>query len=114
MNFQEVQNCFFEFEDKRHKIIQKTQFYFLERGFQPYVWFDEKHRLRIKYKYKRGLENFVLDETNKERNELCTIVENFSNENNLKIRFILDFCETNMSLPKDVMKKWSTEFILEV
>lgn len=114
MEFKEVQNCFFEYEDKRHKILQKTQMYFLKRGFQPYVWFDEEHRLRIKHKYRRGLENFVLDCTNKERHEYMTIAEEFAKKNDLKIRFIFDFCETDKSLPDDVQSQWSTEFILEV
>ena len=114
MSFQEVQNCFFEFEDKRHKLLQKTQQYFLERGFQPYVWFDESHRLRIKHKYRRGLENFVFDKTNKERCEFYKIAKNFSKENNINLRFIFDFCETDKTLPKDVQSQWSTEFIFEV
>ena len=50
MELQEVQNCFFEYEDKRHEFLQETQSYYLQRGFQPYVWFDEEHRLRIKNK----------------------------------------------------------------
>lgn len=114
MTFKEVQDCFFEYEDKRHKILQKTQNYFLKRGFQPYVWFDELHRLRIKNKYRRGLENFVFDKSNKERCEFWKIAKQFCKENNLKIRFIHDFCETDMILPKDVQSQWSTEFILEV
>ena len=114
MKFQEVQNCFFEYEDKRHKILQKTQLYFLERGFQPYVWFDEEHRVRIKHKYRRGLKNFVFDNTNKERCELWKIAKQFAKENKLKIHYIFDYCETDRTLPKDVQSQWSTEFILEV
>lgn len=114
MTFNEVKNCYFEYEDKRHKILQKTQQYFLKKGFQPYVWFDEEHRLRIKNKYRRGLKEFSLDETNTERHEFLTITEKFSKENNIEIRFIHDFCETDRMLPKDVQSQWSTEFILEV
>ena len=114
MNFEEVKNTYFEYEDKRHKILQKTQQYFLERGFQPYVWFDEQHRLRIKHKYKRNLKNFTIDENNKERCEFWSIAKEFSKQNNLIIRFIYDFCETDRMLPKDVQSQWSTELILEV
>ena len=114
MGFDEVKNCYFEYEDKRHKILQKTQMYFLKRGFQPYVWFDEEHRLRIKNKYRRGLENFVFDKTNKERCEFWSIAKNFAKENDIEIRFIHDFCETDRTLPKDVQSQWSTELILEV
>ena len=114
MDFNEVKSSFFEYEDKRHIILQQTQKYFLERGFQPYVWFDDQHRLRIKNKYRRGLENFVFDNTNKERCELWSITKSFAKENNLEIIFICDFCETNRALPKDVQSQWSTEFILEV
>lgn len=111
MTFQEVQNCFFEYEDKRHKILQRTQEYFLKNKFQPYVWFDEEHRLRVKHKYVRGIS---LEENDKERSRFCKIAENFSSENGLTIRFIFDFCETDMTLPEDVRSQWSTEFILEV
>lgn len=111
MELQEVQNCFFEYEDKRHEFLQETQAYYLTRGFQPYVWFDEEYRLRIKNKYRRGLENFVLKE---ERNNFLKITEKFSEESNIKVNFICDFCETNMTLPKDVQSQWSTEIIFEV
>lgn len=114
MDFKEVQNSFFDYEDKRHQLLKTTQFYFLKRGFQPYVWFDESHRLRIKNKYRRGLENFVFTEKNKERCEFWSIAKNFAEENGLNIRFIHDFCETDRTLPKDVQSQWSTEFILEV
>lgn len=114
MDFKEVQDSFFEYEDKRHTILQETQFYYLQRGFQPYTWFDEEHRLRVKNKYRRGIENFVLNDSNKERNEFLTITKNFSEQNNIKIRFIHDFCETDTTLPEDVQSQWSTEIILEV
>ena len=114
MSFQEVQSSFFEFEDKRHKILQKTQEYFLKNNFRPYIWFDENHRLRIKHKYRRDIKYFVLDETNEERVKYFKVVEEFAKNNNLKIRFVLDFCETDKMLPKDVQSQWSTEFILEV
>ena len=111
MTFQEVQNCFFEYEDNRHKILQKTQGYFLKNKFQPYVWFDEEHRLRIKHKYRRGQQKFVQEE---ERKNFCELADKFAKENNLKIRFIFDFCETDTALPEDVQSQWSTEFIIEV
>ena len=111
MNFKEVQNCYFEFEDKRHKIIQKTQGYFLKLGFQPYVWFDEEHRLRIKHKFRRGEDFKQIDE---ERNRFSEIVENFSEENGLTIRYLLDVCETDEMLNDEIKSQWSIEYILEV
>lgn len=111
MTFKEVQNCFFEYEDKRHKILQKTQQYFLKNKFQPYVWFDEEHRLRIKHKYKRGIDFSGNDE---EKGRFCKIAKKFCSENELTIRFVFDFCETDLMLPKDVRSQWSTEIILEV
>lgn len=114
MEFQEVQNCFFKYESKRHDFLQETQSYYLKRGFQPYVWFDKEHKPRIKIKYRRGLENFVLTDNNKERHEFISITEEFCKKNNIRIKFICDFCETNMALPKDVQSQWSTEIIFEV
>ena len=109
MNFQEVENSFFKYEEQRHIIIQKTQNYFLKKGFQTYIWFDERHRLRIKYKYQRGLQ-----EIKPKKQKLCKTIEKFSKENNLQIKFILDIKETNLSLKKEIQFQWSTEIILEV
>ena len=115
MNFEEVKNSFFEYEEKRHQKLQETQKYFLENKIQPYVWFDEQHQLRIKHKYIRGtIENFSLNDNNEERSRFYKIVENFCKQNDLKIRFIFDFCETDTNLPEDRQSQWSTEFILEV
>lgn len=114
MSFKEVQDCFFEYEDKRHKILQKTQQYFLKRGFQPYVWFDEQHRLRVKHKYRRDIQNFTINKENKERCDLLNIAKEFSEQNNLTMRFIFDFCETDRTLAKNVQSQWSTELIFEV
>ena len=109
MNFQEVENSFFQYEEQRHTIIQKTQNYFLKKGFQTYVWFDEKHRLRIKYKYQRGLKDIK-----PKKQELCKKIKEFSKINQLQIKFILDLKETNLSLKKEIQFQWSTEIILEV
>lgn len=111
MSFKEVQNCYFEFEDKRHKIIQKTQGYFLKLGFQPYVWFDEEHRLRIKHKFTRGKDFKEIDD---ERCRFSEIVEKFSEEKGLFIVYLLDVCETDMMLNDDIKSQWSIEYILEV
>lgn len=111
MNFKEVQNCYFEFEDKRHKIIQKTQSYFLKLGFHPYVWFDADHRLRIKHKFMRGQD---FDEIDEEKSRFVKNIEKFSEENGLLIRFCLDVCETDMMLHDDIKSQWSIEYILEV
>ena len=111
MNFKEVQDCYFEFEDKRHKILQKTQNYFLKKRFQPYVWFDEEHRLRIKHKFRRG-EDFK--QIYEERSRFAENLEKFSEENELSIRLCLDVCETDMMLHDDIKSQWSIEYILEV
>lgn len=111
MNFKEVQNCYFEFEDKRHKILQKTQTYFLQKKFQPYVWFDKEHRLRIKHKFTRGQN---LKQIDNEKSRFSEIMEKFSEEKGLNIIYILDVCETDMMLPENIRSQWSTEYILEV
>ena len=114
MSFKEVQDCFFEYEDKRHKILLETQHFFLKRGYQPYVWFDEQHRLRVKHKYKRNIQDFTINKENKERCDLLNIAKEFSEQNNLTMRFIFDFCETDRALSKNVQSQWSTELIFEV
>lgn len=113
MDFKEVQETYFQYEEKRHKILQSTQKYFLEKKFQPYVWFDGNHKLRIKHKYIRGLEidNTTLRE---QRNDFLKSADEFAEKNKLLIRFIYDFCETDKTLPEDVQSQWSTELILEV
>jgi len=111
MSFQEVQELFFTYEEQRHKIIQDTQKYFLKNKFHPYVWFDENHRLRIKHKYRRGMDCFHIK---KERQEFLNVVEEFSKENDLTIRFILDVKDTDRLLSDDIKSQWSTELIFEV
>lgn len=111
MKLQEVENLYFQYEDTRHEFLQKTQMYFLKRGFQPYVWLDDQHRLRIKQKYPRTVHDF---KPNKERDEFLLIAEKFSKENNLPIRFIQELGEIDKLLPKDVQELWSTEIIFEV
>ena len=108
MNFQEVENSFFQYEEQRHTIIQKTQNYFLKKGFQTYVWFDEKHRLRIKYKYQRGLKDIK-----QKKQELCKTIKEFSKTNQLQIKFILDLKETNLSLKKETYLSFSNPETLE-
>lgn len=112
MKYQEVENLFFDYEEKKHDFIQKAQKYFIERGFAPYVWFDDKHNLRVKYKHMRQSpdDSFPL----KQRQELVIISEKYAEENDLKIRFILDLCETDNSLRYSTRTQWSTELIFEV
>lgn len=112
MILEEVQSLYFKYEDERHNFLQETQLFFLQRKFQPYVWFDEHHRLRIKYKYRRGINN--LQELEKERNKFYEITKNFVEKQNLTIRFVHDLSETDCFLPEDVQKQWSTEFIIQV
>lgn len=113
MKYQEVENLFFDYEEKRNDFIQKTQKYFLEKGFNPYVWFDEQHKLRIKYKYPRqsSKHGYSLYE---ERQKFMAIANNYAEENDLKIRFILDLRETDTNLSLHIRILWSTEIIFEV
>lgn len=54
MQLIEVQETFFEYEAKKSEYIQQTQRFFLEREINPYLWIDEKHRLHVKIKGRRG------------------------------------------------------------
>lgn len=110
MKMQEVENLFFEYEEEKHNFIQKTQQYFLKNGYQPYVWLDEEHRLRIKQKYTRKTQTF----SKEKRTAFVNIAQKYAKENNLFIRFILDLGEQDTKLPKDISSQWSTELILEV
>ena len=110
MELQEVQETFFLYEEQKHIFIQETQNYFLERGLNPYIWFDENHRLRIKYKYSR--KNRTIPE--KQKIKVYETVKNFARSKHLEIRFIHEFAETDLLLPKTIQTQWSTEFIFEV
>lgn len=112
MKYQDVENLFFDYEEQKHEFIQRTQKYFLERGFGPYVWFDENHDLRIKYKHIR--QSPVEELPLKQREEFISIAEKYAEETGLKIRFILDLCETDTSLRFSIQVLWSTELIFKV
>lgn len=111
MKLQEVQDLYFQYEDRKHEFLQQTQLFFLNKHLQPYVWLDEKHRLRVKQKYRRVIKGF---KPNKERERFLIVTREFAQENNLKIRFIQESGEIDKTLPKDVQELWSTEIILEV
>lgn len=111
MKLQEVEDLYFQYEDIKHDFLQKTQKYFLERGFQPYVWLDEIHRLRVKQKYPRTVHDF---KPNKERDEFLLVAKQFAKKNNLTIRFVQELGEIDKLLPQDVQELWSTEIIFEV
>ena len=55
MKIEEVQNTFFEYEEKKIILMKETQAFFLQNGFSPYVWMDNECRLHIKIKHRRGL-----------------------------------------------------------
>ena len=114
MKFKEVQELFFKYEEKRHELLEQTQTFFLKKKFRPYVWFDEKHRLRIKHKYPRNIQIFTFDETNRERAELYETIEEFVEQTGLRIRFIQEYGDTDKTLPEKIQTQWTTEFILEV
>ena len=114
MTFQEVEKTFFQYEDQKHEIIQKTQKHFLKKGYSLYIWFDELHRLRLKHKYQRGNEFLETKGDFEERTTLINMVEEFADKNNLYIHYILEQSETDNLLPENIQKLWSTEFILEV
>ena len=54
MKLKEVQDSFFEFEDKKIILIQRTQAFFLKHKFSPYIWLDPGCRLHVKIKHRRG------------------------------------------------------------
>lgn len=107
---QEVQKLFQNYQDKKHLLIQYTQKYFLTNKIQPYVWVDEKHRLRIKQKYPRNIKQFE----NEQRQYFYKIIEQFCKDHNLKVRYIQETQETDTTLPTQIQSQWSTEFIIEV
>jgi hypothetical protein len=55
MELREVQEIFFKYEAAKSDYIQEIQRFFLEREMNPYLWVDEKHRLHIKVKGRRGV-----------------------------------------------------------
>ena len=111
MNFKEVQDSFFRHEEEKHKAIQETQKYFLKNKFSPYIWFDEKGRLRIKHKFQRG-KSFI--DIQEERRELQNVMNEFTEKYLLMIHFVHIFCEEDRKLPDHISFQWSEEYILEV
>ena len=111
MKLQEVNDLLIKYQDEKHHFLQNTQKYFLLNGFQPYVWIDENHRLRIKHKYKRNLKG---KDFKKEKERFHIVAENFADENDLIIRFSHEFGEVDRFLPEEVQAQWSTEFIMEL
>lgn len=111
MKLSEVENLYFEYEDKKHEFLQETQAYFLNKGYRPYVWLDERHRLRVKQKHERT--SYLVIPTGEISNFLNECV-NFAKENDLTLRFIQEYGEIDKRLPDRVQEVWSTEVIFEV
>lgn len=111
MNLQEVNDLLIKYQDEKHIFIQKTQNYFLKNRFQPYVWIDENHRLRIKHKFQRGKKLVELFE---EITRFEETIESFARKNRLIIRFSHTLEETDYSLPEKTQSQWSIEYIFEV
>ena len=111
MILQEVNGVFIKYQDEKHKYLMETQKYFLKNKFQPYIWIDENHRLRIKHKFYRGKKLVELFE---EMTKFEETVEKFSRENRLLIRFSHLLEETDYFLPEKTQSQWSMEYILEV
>lgn len=112
MTLQEVNGLLIKHQDEKHEYLMRTQKYFLENKFQPYVWVDENHRLRIKHKFQRGKKLVELFE---EMTRFEETVENFAKkERNLIIRFSHMLEETDYWLPEKTQSQWSAEYILEV
>ena len=111
MKLQEVNDILIQHQDEKHKFLQNTQKYFLLNGFQPYVWIDENHKLRVKHKYRRNLSQKELIE---EKERFHIVAQNFADEQELIIRFSHELGEVDRYLPEEIQVQWSTEFIMEV
>lgn len=98
------------YEEEKTEFLQKTQFFFNQRGFSPYLFLDDINRLHIKIKTRRGSLNFS---QLKDRIEFSECVKTFAQIEDLEILYQNQLGMTDYSLNEDINTVWDIEIILK-
>ena len=109
MSLKELSNLRINYEKTQWDFFEKTQSFFLKRGFSPYVWIDDRNYLHIKIKTRRG--NVFFD-AHQDKIKFSRCVKTFSEIENLEILYKNQNSTTDYSLNEEINTVWDIEVIL--
>lgn len=112
MRLKEVQDSYFDYQDKHFQYVREVQQFFLSKmKLSPYVWLDNVHQLHVKFEFRRDLSEDELYDT---IFDILYLSEIFEKDQKIERIWVQEVTNTNPKLPFDRQEQTTLEIIYKV